>query len=100
METIGILHHIGQTQTISEKLIKRDFVVKTDASSPYPQFITFQLINDKCQFLDKFNIGDELKVEFNLKGREYNNPTKGLQYFNTLDAWRVNLNVQTPNFGK
>jgi hypothetical protein len=38
--------------------------------------------------LDSFNQGDEIKVQFNLRGREWNGP-QGIKYFNTLEAWRI-----------
>ena len=89
MEVTGQLKMIGTTQVVSDKFKKRDFVLATDLSTPYPQFVSFQVNQDKCELLDKFNAGDEIKVQFNLRGREYNNPTKGVHYFNTLEAWRI-----------
>lgn len=38
--------------------------------------------------LDQFNDGEEIKVQFNLRGREWNGP-QGVKYFNTLEAWRI-----------
>ena len=29
-----------------------------------------------------------LKIQFNLRGREWNGP-QGIKYFNTLEAWRI-----------
>ena len=89
MEVSGQLKMKASTQVVSDKFSKRDFVLATDLSTPYPQFISFQVTQDKCAVLDGYNVGDEIKVHFNLRGREYNNPTKGLQYFNTLEAWKI-----------
>lgn len=88
METTGQLRVKEQTQKVSEKFQKRDFVITTDASTPYPQQITFQITQDKCALLDKYNVGDELIVHFNLRGREWSGPD-GVKYFNTLEAWRI-----------
>ena len=63
---------------------KGRFVLSTDLSTPYPQHISFQVTQDKCNMLDQFNPGDELRVQFNLRGREWNGP-QGIKYFNTLD---------------
>ena len=38
--------------------------------------------------LDQFGDGDEIRVQFNLRGREWNGP-QGIRYFNTLEAWRI-----------
>ena len=88
LETVGFLHVKNQTNKVSDKFAKREFVLKTEASSQYPQFVTMQLTQDKCAMLDQFIEGQELKVSFNLRGREWNGPD-GVRYFNTLEAWRI-----------
>lgn len=88
METTGIIKMISDTQRVSEKFQKREFVLTTEATTPYPQHVSFQLTQDKCELLDKFSIGQEVKVQFNLRGREWNGP-QGVKYFNTLEAWRI-----------
>lgn len=87
-EVNGILKIKSETQMVSEKFSKREFVVTTDANTQYPQYISFQLTQDKCGLLDQYNVGDEIKVSFNLRGREWNGP-QGVRYFNSLEAWRL-----------
>lgn len=88
MDISGQLKVKYDTQKVSEKFSKRDFVLATDLSTPYPNFLTIQLTQDKCNILDNFNIGDELKVHINLLGKEWNSPN-GVKYFNTISAWRI-----------
>lgn len=88
MDITGILKVKTETQQISDKFKKREFVL-TDNSSQYPQHISFQLTQDKCNLLDQYNVGDELKVHFNLRGREWTSPKGEVKYFNTLEAWRI-----------
>lgn len=88
MEAIGILKTKFDTQKVSDKFNKRDFVLTTEHTTPYPQQVSFQLTQDKCGILDQFNEGDSIRVQFNLRGREWNGP-QGLKYFNTLEAWRI-----------
>lgn len=88
MEVIGNLKVKMDTQRVSDRFQKRDFVLTTDANTPYPQHVSFQVTQDKCTLLDQYNEGDELRVQFNLRGREWNGP-QGLRYFNTLEAWRI-----------
>jgi single-strand DNA-binding protein len=88
MEVIGTIKVKFDTQRVSEKFQKREFVLTTEANTPYPQHISFQVTQDKCTVLDQFNEGDEVKVQFNLRGREWNGP-QGIKYFNTLEAWRI-----------
>jgi hypothetical protein len=88
MEVTGQLKLKYDIQKVSEKFQKRDFVLSTDLSTPYPQHVSFQVTQDKCSMLDSFNEGDEIKVQFNLRGREWNGP-QGIKFFNTLEAWRI-----------
>lgn len=87
-ELVGNLKVKGETTAVSDKFTKREFVLITDMSSQYPQYISMQLTQDKCALLDNFQVGDEMKVSFNLRGREWNGP-QGLRYFNSLEAWRL-----------
>jgi hypothetical protein len=88
METTGIIKVIGETQRVSDKFQKREFVLTTEATTPYPQHVSFQLTQDKCELIQNYNIGDEIKIQFNLRGREWNSP-QGIKYFNTLECWRL-----------
>jgi hypothetical protein len=90
MELVGVLKVKYDTQKVSEKFQKRDFVVTTDMETPYPQHVIMQITQDKCIMLDQYNVGDMLKVQINLRGREWNGP-QGIKYFNTIEAWRVEL---------
>ena len=87
-ETTGVLKVKKSTQQVSEKFSKREFVLTTDYQSQYPQYISMQLTQDKCSLLDQYNVGDELKVSFNLRGREWSGP-EGVRYFNTIEVWRL-----------
>ena len=88
MNVQGKLKVKGDTQKVSDKFQKRDFVVTTDFDGTYPQHISFQLTQDKCNLLDNINVDDLVSVEFNLKGREFNG-TNEVSYFDQLDAWRI-----------
>ncbi len=89
MEVTGTLKTKSETVKVSERFQKREFVLTTEVSTPYPQHISFQLSQDKCPLLDSFEDGEELRVQFNLKGREWNAPQGIIKYFNTLEAWRI-----------
>jgi hypothetical protein len=82
-------------QQVSDRFKKRDIVI-TDNSSQYPQHITFQLTQDKCGLIDQYNPGDEIRVFFNLRGREWKAPTGEIKYFNTIEAWKIEGVNATP----
>ena len=88
MEVSGTIKEVFATQTISDKFKKREFVLTTDGSTPYPQHISFQVTKDNCDKLNSYSTGDEVSVHFNLKGREWSGPN-GVKYFNTLEAWKI-----------
>ncbi|MCE3225834.1 MAG: hypothetical protein K0S32_385 [Bacteroidetes bacterium] len=88
MEVTGTLKAKFDTQKVSDRFQKREFVLTTEANTPYPQHVSFQVTQDKCGLLDQFNPGEEIRVQFNLRGREWNGP-QGIKYFNTLEAWRI-----------
>jgi len=62
----------------------REFVIEV-ADGQYPQMVKFQLVQDKCALVDDYSEGDNLEVEFDLRGREWNG-----KYFTNLQAWRIN----------
>ena len=84
----GTIKMIGETNVINDKFRKRDFVL-TSVDDMYPQQISFQVMQDKCDDLNKFKEGMSVEVSFNLRGREWTSPTGDVKYFNTLEAWRI-----------
>jgi hypothetical protein len=88
MEVIGTIKAKFDTVKVSDRFQKREFVLTTEANTPYPQHVSFQVTQDKCTLLDQFREGEEVRVQFNLRGREWNGP-QGVKYFNTLEAWRI-----------
>ena len=88
MNVKGRLHLKGETQQITEKFSKREFVIQTE--DKYPQLILLQLTQDKCGLLDEYEVGDAIDVDINIRGREWTSPKGEVKYFNTLEAWRFN----------
>ena len=88
MEVQGIIKVKGETIKVSEKFSKREVVI-TDNSSQYPQHISIQFANDKCALVDSYQVGQEIKVHFNLRGRAWESPQGETKYFNSLEGWRI-----------
>ena len=90
MEVKGSIKVIGEVQEISTTFKKRELVVSTDEQ--YPQTLSIEFIQDKTDLLNKFEIGQNVKVGINLRGREWENPqTKEIKYFNSIQGWRIEL---------
>ena len=83
----GTIEVLNETVQVTPKFSKREFVINDNGQ--YPQTISFQAAQDKCPMLDGFNVGDEVEVSFNLRGREWTSPQNEVKYFNTLDAWKI-----------
>jgi len=88
MEFTGTIERIGAIVTVSDKFKKRDFVINDGAAS-YPQSVIFEAHQDRVDLLDSVKVGDEVSVKFNLKGRNWTNPSGEIKTFNTLQAWAI-----------
>ncbi len=80
---------IFDTANVTETFRKREFVVEYSDNPQYPEYVKFELVQDKCSLLDKFKVGDEVEVHFNLRGRKWTDPQGVVKYFNSLQAWRL-----------
>lgn len=81
-EIEGKLHKIFDTESKTETFQTREFVIVTDGV--YPQFVKFQLTQDRCGIIDGYNEEEKVKVYFDLRGREWNE-----KYFTNLNAWKI-----------
>lgn len=88
MEVQGKVKMIGETQTFgSNGFRKREIVVTTEEQ--YPQHIMVEFIQDKCDLLNSFQVGQDVKISINLRGREWVNPQGETKYFNSIQGWRI-----------
>ncbi len=84
MEVLGKVHLIGQTEVVGSAgtFKKRQIVIATDEQ--YVQHIPIDFVQDKCDILDKYNVGQEVKVSINIRGNEYQG-----KYYCNLNGWRI-----------
>jgi len=88
MEVIGKIKLINQEQTFGASgFRKRELVVTTDEQ--YPQMIMIEFVQDKCDLLSSYAVGQDVKVSINLRGREWINPEGVAKYFNAIQGWRI-----------
>ena len=85
----GKLYVIDETQQVSARFQKREFVLEIAENPRYPQLVQFQRTGDRVGAIDEFNVGDEVEVEFSLRGREWNSPRGDTKYFISLDVWTI-----------
>lgn len=89
MDIKGKLTAVFEEVQVTDSFKKREFVIEYAENPQYPELIKLEMIQDKCSNLDKFEIGQEVAVAFNLKGRKWIDPEGVDKYFNTLQAWKV-----------
>jgi single-strand DNA-binding protein len=82
MELTGKIKLINPTQSFDSGFSKREFVLTT--KDQYPQDIKIEVVKDKCDLLNSFNPGDDIKVSINLKGNEYNG-----KYYVSIQGWKI-----------
>lgn len=87
MEVIGKIKVINPTQDVSDSFKKRELVVTTDEQ--YPQHILIEFTQTKVDDLNSFQVGEQVKVSINLRGREWVNPRGEAKYFNSIQGWRI-----------
>ena len=88
MEVQGKVKMIGEAQTFgSNGFRKREIVVTTEEQ--YPQHIMVEFVQDKCELLDSYQTGQQVKISINLRGREWVNPQGETKYFNSIQGWRI-----------
>lgn len=89
MNVRGKLFEIYEVSKVSESFRKREFVIEYKENPQYPEYLKFELIQDKCDLLNNFKVGSLVEVYFNMKGRLWTNPKGEKVYFNSLQAWRL-----------
>ena len=91
MEIKGKIKKISETVQISDRFRKREFVVEYASNPDYPQPIQFEMVQDRCELLDPFEVGQQVEIFFDLRGREWTNPQGEVKFFNSLQAWKLVL---------
>jgi hypothetical protein len=75
----------------TETFKTREFVVEKSEDingKLITSYIKFQCVQDRTGIIDRVNVGDEVKVHFNIKGSKWEKDGR-VSYFNNLDAWRI-----------
>ena len=98
MELQGKVKLIGETQTFGANgFRKREVVVTTEEQ--YPQHIMIEFVQDKTDLLNNYQVGQQVKISINLRGREWTNPQGEVKYFNSIQGWRIEALQQEASSG-
>jgi hypothetical protein len=84
---VAVFDIIQRTETFKT----REFVIEKSediGGRVITNYVKFQCVQDKTAMPDKFGIGDEVKVQFNIKGTKWVKDGRE-NYITNLDAWRM-----------
>lgn len=79
----GTVKVLNDTQTFASGFTKREFVVEVE-DGKYPQMVKFETVKERTSLLDGLQIGEPVKVHFDIRGNEYNG-----KYYVNLNAWKI-----------
>ncbi len=95
-ELTGKLIEKSEIVQRTETFKTREFVIEKSediGGRTVTNFAKFQCVQDKTGIIDRVNVGDEVKVYFNIRGTKWEKDGK-TTYFTNLDAWRLEQILQ------
>lgn len=101
MDITAKILRVEATEQVTEKFQKRKLIVEYAENPTYPQTLEFIAIQKTTSILDGYNAGDDVKIFYNLKGRENTGKADGKKYvFNTLEIWKLELVKKSIDFAE
>tara|TARA_R100001530_G_scaffold122368_3_gene89981 strand:- start:23 stop:325 length:303 start_codon:yes stop_codon:yes gene_type:complete len=84
----GKIIEIFDENVISDKFKKREFILEHAPNPEYPELLKIEVVQNKCDLLEKYKVGQSVSVDINLKGRRWEKG-KDSGYSNSIQAWRI-----------
>jgi hypothetical protein len=84
---VAVFDIVQRTETFKT----REFVIEKSediGGRVITNYVKFQCVQDKTAMPDRYKIGDDVKVQFNLKGTKWVKDGRE-NYITNLDAWRM-----------
>jgi hypothetical protein len=79
---VGKIKVMFEPMSFASGFTKREFVLILE--DDYPQDIKFVCVKEKCAQLDSVVVGDRVKVDFRIRGKEYKE-----RYYVDLDVFQI-----------
>lgn len=97
MNIVGTIYQIGDVENVTDTFRKRNFIVAEDkGGSPYVEYIQFQLEQRDVFRINSFHVGDEVAVEYEIKGKKWNRKDGTEGNFTYLKAISIDPVVRVP----
>lgn len=84
---VAVFDIVQRTETFKT----REFVIEKSediGGRIITNYVKFQCVQDKTAMVDRFSLGEEVKVQFNIKGTKWVKDGRE-NYITNLDAWRM-----------
>ncbi len=84
---VAVFDIVQRTETFKT----REFVIEKSediGGRVITNYVKFQCVQDKTAMPDRFSMGDDVKVQFNIKGTKWVKDGRE-NYITNLDAWRM-----------
>ena len=97
-EAQGRITAVFETVQRSEKFRTREFVLEVTEEirdRTITNYVKFQLVQERTTLVDRFRVGDSVKVLFNLRGSRWERNGQ-VNYITNLDAWRMESVLAQP----
>ena len=98
MEIVAKILRLENLEQFSEKFKKRRLIVEYTKNINYPQTLEFLLTQNNVSLADNLNQGDEVKLFFDFKGKEFVDKTGITRVFNSLEVWRIEVTKKSIDF--
>ena len=88
MEIIGTIKIINDVKMYGT--FQKRTIIVTTLEDKYPQDLEIEFLKDKVDLLTSWKVDDIVKIQINLRGREWTNPqTNEVKYFNSIVGWKI-----------
>jgi hypothetical protein len=82
----GIVHVIEETKTYGQKGFRKRLVV-LEQDGRFPNYIPLEFTNDDCDQVDDLNVGDDVEISYELRGRKWQKDAKSeVKFFLNAEA--------------
>ncbi len=92
MKVSGKVVQVNPVQTVGANNFKKASIWIETNEDQYPQTIEIEFIKEKADEIQSIEVGSELTVQINLKGRIWENNEGVKKCFNTIQGWKYESN--------
>ena len=90
----GTIKQITNESTYG-KTRKKSLILTTE--DKYPQTLEIEFLNDKINLIEGYDVGEQVEIPINIRGREWTSPKGDVRYYMSLIGWKIDRTVGLTN---